>query len=72
MGDKIQVGNISNNKGTISIGKENTTKSNGGDKMSKNHFTGKSGNNYGNHSYDNCHNCRNYKRLNSVEKSAPL
>lgn len=38
MGDKIQVGNISNNKGHISVGKKNKTKVNSEDEFAKKSF----------------------------------
>lgn len=38
MGNKVQVGNISNNSGQIAIGEENKIKSNGNDELSKKSF----------------------------------
>lgn len=38
MGDKIQSGDISNNKGAVSIGKNNKTNTNGSDELSKKTF----------------------------------
>jgi hypothetical protein len=38
IGDKIQVGNISNNKGQISLGKENTFKNNSADDLTRKSF----------------------------------
>ena len=38
MGDKIEVGNISNNKGQITFGKDNKTEVNSSDEITKKSF----------------------------------